>query len=132
MARAKKDREEAATPGAPTEPPSPPEADEKPKPKHGRAVASARGKTKAKGETASPAEKKARLAIARAKKGRDRDKVRSIDSAPLMTAPRAFVAGLNNPITVAFLHEEGLRGGVRKLTRSQWKAELDKFIKAPR
>ena len=88
----------------------------------------AHAKTKGQGKpTAS--EQEARLAHATAKKGRA-----PAPAAPeaLLTADRAFRGGRTNAIVTAFLHEEKLRGGVRKLSRSDWKAEFDKFTQAPR
>ena len=51
---------------------------------------------------------------------------------PLMTAARALMARTGQPIVAAFLHSEKLRGSIRKLSRAQWLAELESFIKAPR
>ena len=107
---------------------------EEPLEKTGRELASERGKARTLDATAKakPAVIAERVKTAKAKDSKNRDKVRSIDSAPLMTAVRAFMARRNQPIAIAFLHEEKLRGKIRKLTRSQWSAEFEKFIKAPR
>jgi hypothetical protein len=54
------------------------------------------------------------------------------DTAPTMTADRAF-ASRADPLMRAFLVEEHLKGGeVRKLTRAKWNAELEDFKQRPR
>lgn len=54
------------------------------------------------------------------------------DTAPKLTAERVFASRRRDPIVQAFLHEEKLRGRVRRLTRDAWKAEFETFKTAPR
>lgn len=49
-----------------------------------------------------------------------------------LTAKRCLLARSRDPIVAAFLHTEGLRKSIRKLTREEWDAELEAFKSAPR
>lgn len=63
-----------------------------------------------------------------------REPVKALPEKPIMlTAKRCLLARSTDPVVAAFLHRENLRkGGIRKLTREQWDAELEKFTSAPR
>lgn len=50
----------------------------------------------------------------------------------LLTAKRCLLARSTNPTVAAFLHVEGLRPKLRKLTREQWDQELEAFKRLPR
>ena len=51
---------------------------------------------------------------------------------PQLTAERAFSGSRTDAVVVAFLTEEKLKHGTRKMTRAQWNDELAKFKAAPR
>lgn len=65
-------------------------------------------------------------------KPKPKPKVQSITDQPLVTAKRAFAGRQREPIVSAFLHVEKLHHKTRKMTRQQWRDELDAFTKAPR
>lgn len=54
------------------------------------------------------------------------------DRTLLVTAERHFVARMSNPLVLAFLHEEQLRGGVRRISAADWDAAFQAFTTAPR
>ncbi len=54
------------------------------------------------------------------------------DRTPTVTAERAFQTAKHDPVVEAFLATERLRGDTRKLTRAEWKKQLEEFKAAPR
>lgn len=65
-------------------------------------------------------------------KAEPKPKVQSIQDQPLVTAKRAFAGRAGEPIVSAFLHVEKLHHKTRKMTRQQWREELEAFTTAPR
>lgn len=55
------------------------------------------------------------------------------DRTPKVTVQRAFVTRRNEALVKAFFVEEKLtQPRLRKLTRAEWAAEFEKFLRAPR
>lgn len=49
-----------------------------------------------------------------------------------LVAARAFITRRNQPLVRAFLLEESMKNGTRKLSRAEWAAAYQKFLEAPR
>lgn len=54
------------------------------------------------------------------------------DRTPKITASRFFVTRMKDPLVVAFLTCEQMNASTRRLTRSEWASEYDKFLAEPR
>ena len=93
----------------------------------GRQLAAAKKKATHRAPTA--AQRAARVAVAKEKKGRP---AQVIGITPLVTAERAFRSRSSQPVVRAFLHEEKLRGKIRKLTRPEWVDAFQTFLSVPR